>query len=717
MKRIGNSLKIPIIREAIFLASPSLYEEMERWLKGNLEEKKIPKFKTAFLKYLTRMMSRCTPFGLFAGCSVGKIGEETSIQLKGAQANNRHTRLDMNYLVALSQVLSNHPVIKKQLLFSPNSSLYPVGDQLRYVEYKYVNSQRHHHIAEVQASDYLLHILDQAETGACLKDLANELVDEEISYEEAEEFIEELIDNQILVSELEPSVSGPEFLEQIYTVLRKLDGVDDLIAILQNTENRCRQIDQKIGNSPDVYIELSEYLRQLDTDFELKYMFQTDLVVETQDNQLSKSTVETVKKGMALLNRLSLPPKRSFMNEFKEAFYERFEEREVGLAQALDVETGIGYRQDQSSDDIDPLLKGLDISGPAEKHPLMEVKWNRLDDIFHQKLIKAWKEGVYSIQLEDKDFEDFEADWETLPDTISLTLEVLKINGEEKVRLRGGGGSGAACLLGRFGHSDPEMLDYIQQIVETEEKINAGKLMAEIVHLPESRVGNVLMRPVLRKYEIPYLARSILDKEHQLGLNDLCISVRNASQVRLRSKQYNKEVIPRLTNAHNFITNALPIYHFLGDLQINGLRDGINLHLGPFSSDYDFVPRIEYRNLILRSASWNIKKEQITAMIGAIDDTAQLKAAIATFRQAHKMPVYCMLADGDNELLINFDNLSSCRMLLNTVKKREQFRMTEFLFTDTGVVKGSREGEFYTHQVAMSFYHSQKLNSSRGANN
>ena len=64
--------------EALYLASPVLYQEAMNWKEGKISDpKKLQKIPISLGKYYLRMCSRCTPFGLFAGCGVVEWSEET----------------------------------------------------------------------------------------------------------------------------------------------------------------------------------------------------------------------------------------------------------------------------------------------------------------------------------------------------------------------------------------------------------------------------------------------------------------------------------------------------------------------------------------------------------------------------------------------------------------------------------------------------------------
>src|SRR5262249_53171636 len=140
--------------------------------------------------------------------------------------------------------------------------------------------------------------------------------------------------------------------------------------------------------------------------------------------------------------------------------------------------------------------------------------------------------------------------------------------GDFQVVLDGVSGPSGARLLGRFCHADRQLHELVAQHVRAEEALQPDAVFAEIVHLPEGRLGNILARPILRAYEIPYLGRASVPAPRQIPVTDLRVSV-VGEQIRLRSARLDRRVIPRLTSAHNF-GRSQGIYRFLCALQAQG---------------------------------------------------------------------------------------------------------------------------------------------------
>ncbi|MGF2412204.1 MAG: lantibiotic dehydratase, partial [Ferruginibacter sp.] len=226
--------------EALFLASPVLHDELVKYGQGAMSDTKgIKKLIFSLAKYHLRMSSRCTPFGLFSGCAVTRWDDnETSVIIDTVNKLDRHTRFDMHYLCALAQHIAALPFIKNKLLYYPNTAFYKIAEEIRYVEYHYKNGRRKHIISAVLASDYTLDILQAAANGITVQDMINRLIGDEVTIEEAAEFIDEIIAAQLLVSEMEPSVTGSEFLYQIISSLKKINtnseaAINEITGMLQ----------------------------------------------------------------------------------------------------------------------------------------------------------------------------------------------------------------------------------------------------------------------------------------------------------------------------------------------------------------------------------------------------------------------------------------------------------------------------------------------------
>ena len=697
-----------IIKEAIFLASSELFDEIDKWFTGSLENKqKIEGLKSSFLKYVARMSSRCTPFGLFAGCSIGHFSDLSNIELSKGKNNKRQTRFDMNFLVAFSQKLSKNEIIKKQLLWYPNNSMYKIGNQYRYIEYTYNDrNRREHSIEAVTYTPYLEIILNHAKEGKRITELSELLVDDDISIEDAEMFIEELINGQLLISEIEPSLTGDDFLEQLYQGLIQVEGTQEFTSSIKKFKEGLEDIDKEIGNTIGKYDFLKEEVRKLQVSFDNKHLFQTDFYQGTLANTLHKSWGYKIKRALPLLNRISFPPQQTNLISFRNAFLKRYETREIPLTTALDTEIGIGYLQNQNAVDSTPFLD--DLKMPSKKRLEESITWNIYHSILNNKLKVVEANDSYTLEFKDEDFLDLPIQWNDLPDTMSTLVEIVGSGEKQKAILSSVGGSSAANLLGRFTTGDPMIYKLVKKIANVEAVMESDKIIAEIIHLPESRTGNILRREALRDYEIPYLGKSSLSKDCRIDIDDLMVSV-TQGKVKLRSKKYNKEVIPKLSNAHNYKGgNSLPIYHFLCDIQHQYPRNGIYFQWGPLLRTKKFLPRVVYKDFILSKAQWTVHKNDIEFIEFENNTLTKVFDEIEKWRRSNRIPQWVHLIEGDNTLLINLKNKDSIIMWMDAVKRKKHFMLEEFLFVDEGSPVRRDTGTF-CNQFVISLYNKEKL--------
>ncbi|HEU4538582.1 MAG TPA: lantibiotic dehydratase, partial [Polyangiaceae bacterium] len=128
--RLRAACAAPEVREAIFVASPSLAGALGGW--GALAPEAARKVDQAAYRYFARMAGRATPFGLFAGCSAGDVGGATALELAPRASYRRHVRPDMHALCAIVEALASDPAARGELRYVRNPSLYPAGGRLRY---------------------------------------------------------------------------------------------------------------------------------------------------------------------------------------------------------------------------------------------------------------------------------------------------------------------------------------------------------------------------------------------------------------------------------------------------------------------------------------------------------------------------------------------------------------------------------------------------------
>src|SRR5260370_12938283 len=241
------------------------------------------------------------------------------------------------------------------------------------------------------------------------------------------------------------------------------------------------------------------------------------------------------------------------------------------------------------------------------------------------------------------------------------------VQGDFRVCLFGCGGPSGARLLGRFCQADPRLHQLVEEHLRAEEALAPETIFAEVVRLPEGRIGNVLCRPVLRAYEIPYLGRSGAPLAQQIPITDLLVSVPNGRVV-LRSARLGKRVLPRLTTAHNYGWRALRLYKFLCALQDQESAACLAWDWGSLAAAA-YLPRVVAGRLGLARARWRVPRAELRAL-GQARGAARFQL-LQDWRQRRELPRRVLLTAGDNDLLIDLDNVLSVDAFAETIKERD----------------------------------------------
>lgn len=696
----------PAAREVLLWTDPDLYSRLQQWSGDNsknpIETEQLHAAVTRFITGMSMPTAGGGPPGCFTSLYVGQWGEQSKIELTGLPGRTRYVHLHPGRLSALARNLAKHPAIEKTIKYYPNPTIYYLpGDQLRYVKQDYKNGQSHNELTAVDNSVYLQEVLAKAAAGACFVNLVNGLMNDEISSGEAGDFIEELVENQVLVNELEIGVTGPVFWEHAAAVLGPISGIDDIKETVERIKTFVRDINTcETGAAASHLRGISHDLRTLNPAFELKDLFQTGFTSPVARCTLDKGIVEDVLKGIEILNRLSVKRDPADLKSFKERFVAAYGQEEVPLLQALDSELGVGYNQTDSRNNLPEAAEALLTPRFGGTY---DIRWDRLNTFLFRKFTDSLKKGEYEITLTDEDLAHFDTQWDALPDTISVVIQFAggkEQEGEkEKIVIDFVEGPASRFAGDAYGNHS-RVRELVKTIAAREEEINPGAIHARFVQLPEPGIPGTPSPAGPFRYEIPHLAGSTVPGEFQIKLEDLLVSVRNRRLV-LRSKRLNKEVLPRLSPLpHSY--HSLPVSLFFSDLQARDAGQRLEFNWGALENGYKFLPRVCYKNIILSPARWNFNSNDINHFFKTRDED-ELRRAVGEWRKQFRIPNEVFLKTGDQELYLHLESLFSLKALLSAVKENHSFRLKEFIF-DPGETPVKGGEDVFVHRFVLSFY-------------
>jgi thiopeptide-type bacteriocin biosynthesis protein len=692
--------------EALYISSPDLYHEIIK--KENKAEKNNPslqKRNISLHKFSNRASNRCTPFGLFAGINLATWGNENEILLDSTVKNSlyRKTCLNMPVLCNLVKEIETKDFIKPYLKYYSNTSIYLIGDNYRYVEHYDINNKRTHQINSVDQSPYLELILHESAKGLTELQLVQLLINDDINSDEATGFINELISSQILVNQFEPTLTGLEFFDTIINNLtdilqqNKSENLQDLLNRLNRIKTCLHNIDTSIVNSIDSYKMIFDDLKFIIPGIQETKLFHTDLFKNTLKNTLDNGIKTQLINAIDFLNKITPNNTNHSLEEFKKKFQKKYEDDEISLLLALDEETGIGYPIKKNGG-VNHLIE--DIQFPVSNNE-PQLKWTLYEQCLLKLINDSQKSNSRIIEIGENDFETIDYSNANLPSSFAVMFNLLNAN-TNKIKLINSSGSSAANLLGRFANSDKKINDIIKKIVDFEQTQIQDKILAEIIHLPEYRVGSILSRSAIRKYEIPYLTKSSVPNEYQIKVQDLTLKIRNNKLI-LFDKRLQKEIVPRLSNAHNYKKSDLPVYYFLCDIQTQYFtKPNLGFNWGALSSQFNFLPRIEYQNTVLSAAKWQLKKQNLEPFKNKKLTESEKHMTFFELKKQLNLDDKFLLMDEDSEFLIDSNNKISIDSFIDIIKNKNEITLEEYLFdNNNALIKDTTDNKFSNECIAI----------------
>jgi lantibiotic biosynthesis protein len=647
----------PEIAEALALASADLG--------AALAEKASKKVLLALARYVTRMSSRSTPFGLFAGCSVGTLGDATNLELPPLAQYARRTDPGIELLLRVSDALDDETRQRAPLM--PTSTRYELAGQLRYVEERGAE----HPLRAARAGRELRTALALAARRLPAKELAAALAGELSAPEEAaERYVGQLVASQLVVPDVRPRPTADDPARDLAARLHAI-GAPQAAAVDALTDE-LRRIDAAPFGTAS-YDTVRAQLEELAPGATPNRMLLAVLRKPAPELALDRGITDGLLDAADVLRRLFAPQDRDALRVFREKFRARYDTQFVPLLEVLDEELGIGLPGfgPPAADDL-PLLRDMPLKATPEPQSLAPLHALLLD-----RVGTLLRDGARELVLTDADVAKMAVDDPLpLPDSFAA-MGILA--GDGTCLLLGITGPSGAQFAARFCHGDEPLARCVRDWLRAEERLAPEAIFAEVVALPDQRDANVVARPAFTAHEIPFLAASSRPPHQQIEACDLLLGI-DDGRLRLWSRKHRREVIARVTNAHNFRQRGVSAYRFLGALQRQRLAGALVWEWGPLSPLPD-LPRVRYGNIVLARARWTLEPSEV-------------KARGAEVARRRGMPRFVLLEHLDQELVIDWKNPLSIEAFLAIAPAEGKVALWELLPQPEAMAVRGPEGRF-----------------------
>lgn len=656
-KLIRLSQKDNFIREVIATASPSLIRSLTN-LSNN--RKKRDQTLKGFLRYLIRMTSRPTPFGLCSGVTIGEFKDKSQLKIDNVTNYRKRARPDMEWIFHLVHYLESDIQYVKHLNIYKNPVCFINGSRVKLPfksnhAYSKKNSIQEES-SSIKYSPTIANTFQLSEKPIKFMQLAEELHKKykDVPVDSIYSFLHKLVKEEYLLTELQLPYREYSPLDYIIDKLEKIPNINHILDKLINLKTEIEYYNRlRIGEGETQYYKLIEEFQKI---VQSPYQLQIDLKTcnETRITLPDKIKSDIEKAAQILIN--FSPKLNSRLDDYRAKFIDKYGlNRDVPLFELLDPDIGLG-------------MPKLEIDKNIERN-------THLDQMICSWQIEAIKKNELEVVLTDEKLALLQKEIHTVRSPISMelyfTLHSQSVRELEKgnytlVLGANAGSSSAGKTLGRFMDlfDNKDVLKW-REIHKMEQSHFPNSILTEISFSPKkARLGNVSFTMKKRPYEVPIGTNPSSSENHTIHLSDLLIGC-TYEHFYIKSKKHGKEVIVFTDHALNPIYSP-EVCRFLLEISKERCPEWI-YYSSLLSSVSPFVPRLRYKNIVLSPAKWYLKPTMLEEGSNITDKDWDQN--LQQWRKKWNVPRYIWLASGDNRLLLDLEHPLHIKELRRDYKK------------------------------------------------
>jgi lantibiotic biosynthesis protein len=653
-------------RRAVRAASQSLSDELTRALTvpDQSGEVSLPaRAGSSLLRYLTRMTTRPTPYGLFAGVAAGSFGEGTDLRLGDDPVRATRTRADLGWLLELIRTLESSP-FAEGLATMVNPLLYRVGERaaLPTADVHGRSDDRRVAFRLTEPARLALALAgDCPPRGVLAGQLQSALP--EAQPEQIAGLLRQLADLNVLVTSLRPNLSTALPETDLVEQLAEVPGSEGVRESLGRVRELANAVDaancdsDSNGTDPlGPFDQMVSAQSALIADYPGE-LFQTDTRLELSGRRLDRQVAATAAEAADLLHQLGCFKRRQpNLAEYHHAFVERYGlHTEVGVVEVLSPELGLdvpnGYSAaprpfplpplevDDGLQHRDAALASMTTEMLRLGEPTLELTDERVERL------TVWRPGEGPALRPSVD----------LFCQIAATSAAALDNGDWSMVVSAGACADGGRTLGRFFDLlDRDDADRLAAFAVEEEALTPDLLYAELSYVPShGRSANVTVHPPLRRHEICVNTAPSVPEDRRIPLSEILVGALS-DRFYLRWSRTGQEL--RVTQSHLLLTMAAPnVCRFLLEASDDGFTPLPGFDWGVLGRS-PFLPRVTRGRLVLHPAQW-----MLSPMVLGLDsqrppDDRAFAAAVSRWRERWQVPRHVFLSVMDNRFLLDLDH-------------------------------------------------------------